>query len=235
MATREEIIAIPVPEKSKGARGYTPIENKRIIETIYEEFDKEGLVIHSDTYKIAKKNNQFIGEFRVSNSGDPDISMALVFQNSYDKSLSFKLASGGWTFACFNGMVTGEKGTFKRRHNGDADVISIEEVKKQIGIMQDEFKRNIEFKNRLKEIEITKQTIAELTGRLFLEENLIQSNQLSIIKQEFDSPQFDYGCEDKVWNFYSNITHAYKNLHPMLYIQKQKDLAKFFENEYHLC
>lgn len=235
MSTREDILKIDAPVGSSSLRGYAPIENKRIIETILEEIDRQGLEVENEVYRIGAVGNQFNGEFRIKTSLDPDISMNLIFQNSYNKTLTMKIATGFYTFACSNGQVYGDLGTFKRKHVGNAEELSVEEVKRQIGLMEEQFLKSIQFKNRMKEIEITKQTVSELTGRLFLQENLIQSHQLAIIKQEFEAPQFDYGCEDRVWNFYSNITHAYKNLHPSIFIHKSKNLSEFFENEYELC
>lgn len=235
MATREDILKIATPIGGSSLRGYAPVENKRIIETVLEEFDKQGLIVDNEVYRIGAKGNQFNGEFRVKSSLDADISMNLIFQNSYNKTMTMKIAAGFYTFACGNGQVYGDVGRFKRKHVGKAEEVSVEEVKRQIGEMEEQFVQSINFKNRMKEIEITKQTISELTGRMFMQENLIQAHQLAVIKQEFDIPQFDYGCENKVWNFYSNITHAYKHMHPSLFIDKSKKLSEFFENEYELC
>ena len=60
----------------------------------------------------------------------------------------------------------------------------------------------------MKEIDITKKTCSELLGRMYIEEKMITSTQLDIIKNElYYSKDF---TNDTVWDFYNNITESLK-------------------------
>ena len=211
---------------------YKPINHLSVIDSIKEQIDKKNIVISSEIYKSNSNGNQLTGEFRFKSNLDKDIDLSLIFQNSYDKSMSFKLVSGFWTYCCKNGQCYGDLGTFKRRHVGEIQSLTPINIIKQLDSVEQEFDKAIVLKNKLKETEITKRTVAELIGRLYHEQELLQTTQLSILKQEMDTPQFDYGVENTAWNLYSNITHSYKQLHPRLYIEQNSKLSNFFIEEF---
>jgi hypothetical protein len=43
-----------------------------------------------------------------------------------------------------------------------------------------------------------------------LEENIITSQQLGIIKGQIENPSYDYKSPDSAWELYSHATHAIK-------------------------
>ena len=83
----------------------------------------------------------------------------------------------------------------------------------------------------MKQIEVTKRTAAELVGRLFLEQDIIQSTQVSVIKREMANPSFDYGAPGSMWELYNHTTLALKEVHPSLWMQSHMKAHSFFVNE----
>ena len=76
------------------------------------------------------------------------------------------------------------------------------------------------------ELSITKQS--ELLGRLFVEEKILDSQQLSIVKSEIEDPSFNYGVDpDTAWMFYNNVTHALKKTHPRNWMDHQSKFHSF--------
>lgn len=229
--TIAELSKVEIPEMTSS---YKPVKHLDIIESIKEQIDKKNILISKEVYKSANSGLQLLGEFRLVSKLDDEIDMSMLFQNSYNKTLSLKLASGYTVFICSNGCVVGSSGRFKKKHVGEIQSLTPIKIIEQLDQVEIDFQKAIEFKNRAKEIEITKKTCAQLLGRLYFEENLISSTQMGIIKGEMELPQFNYGVDNSLWNLYSDITHSQKNIHPSVFLEQATKVSEFFQNEYEL-
>jgi hypothetical protein len=68
-------------------------------------------------------------------------------------------------------------------------------------------------------------------GRLFIDENLIDSSQVSCIKNEIDKPSYDYKEYNTAWTFYNHVTHALKKSHPRSWMSDQQKFHQFMISE----
>ena len=69
---------------------------------------------------------------------------------------------------------------------------------------------------------------ALLVGRLFIEEELVDSSQVSCIKKEMGKPSYQYGVgQDTAWAFYNHVTHALKMSHPRSWMSDQQKFHEF--------
>ena len=82
----------------------------------------------------------------------------------------------------------------------------------------------------MKNREVTKRTSAELIGRMIIEENIIESTQLNIIRGQMDNPAFDYGAPGSLWELYQHTTFAMKEVHPSLWMRNHINAHTFFVN-----
>ena len=110
------LMNVPYPIRTDS---YTPISHEAIINKVKEELDKNSLVLTSSSYNSARNGRVVVGNYNIS-AGNPDYMMRIMFKNSYDKSVSFGMASGLNVFICTNGCVSGEY-SLKRKHTGIAD------------------------------------------------------------------------------------------------------------------
>jgi hypothetical protein len=79
----------------------------------------------------------------------------------------------------------------------------------------------------MKDISLDKKQQAEFLGRLFIEEKLLDSQQMSCVKAEIEKASYDYNVSDAcAWAFYNHVTHALKSTHPRNWMKNQ---AKFHE------
>ena len=160
------------------------------------------------------------------------MNIRLIGHNSYDKRLPLRVALGGHVIVCKNGMVLGDMGSFKRKHTGSI----LEEFKEDMGMhiqkAGETFEKMRKDRERMKEIEITKRVSAELMGRLFIEEAIITSEQLSIIKREIENPSFNYGIEGSLWNTYNAVTVALRDSVPSQNMKQHIQLHQFIQKEY---
>lgn len=227
---RDFLMATSRPKETKS---YAPVPHRIVIETILEELDKANIKVVSENYISGRDGKQAEMHYQLA-GGDNEMAIRLIAHNSYDKTMPLRVALGAHVFVCRNGMVVGDMGTFKRKHTGTV----LEDFKQDMGLhiqkAGDTFKRMVKDRERMKEIELTKRVTAELMGRLFIEEAIVTSTQLNIIKREIENPSFNYGIEGTLWNAYNAVTVSLKDAIPSQNMKQHIELHNFIQNEYHL-
>ena len=228
MITVEDLERIEYPVKTDT---YVPILHKDLVELVLEQSDKQGFRVRNTDYQIAKHGNIMRGIFAFIGE-DPEMDMQVGILNSYDKSKTVTVGLGSQVFICQNGMVSADY-TMKRKHTGsvkeDINYLIAENLKK----LHDEYERNIEVREALRDIEVSKSLYAELVGRMFLQEDIITSTQLNIIKREFEHSELF--PEPTAWSMYNHANHALKSGHPADYINQHVNLHDFMINTFIGC
>ena len=77
---------------------------------------------------------------------------------------------------------------FKRKHTGSADYDVKVHLTDQIKNAEKYYKRLISDKETMKQIDLSTTQMSELTGRLFIDEDMLDSQQVTCIKKEIDKP-----------------------------------------------
>jgi hypothetical protein len=219
---------IPVPEETKT---YKPVSHKELIDLTGEALNDAGFVLDNSYYTYTHNGNVLVNKMVIKNVSDSQMQLQIAWQNSYNKQVSLKFAIGVNVMVCSNGCVSGDMGAYKRKHTGDIAEITPKIIREYISSAGDKF-RDIQIeRDMMKNIEISKRTKAELIGRLYLEEKIINSTQLNIIQREFENPTFDYGSENSLWETYQYVTFALKGEHPTLWMNSHLKAHEFFKNE----
>ena len=224
--SREESINLQIPQATAS---YCPISNNEIMQTTLEQLDKNGFSVKSEFHKCDGSRQKFVGGFIIS-GGNREMDIMFGYKNSYDRSMSAAFALGANIMICSNSVVTGEVSMI-RKHTGTANQIltyGISEGIKQLGDNFINIEKQLE---RMKEIEVSKRICAELVGRLYLEEEIITSHQLSAIKGELLLESFDYGVKDSLYNLYQAVTHSMKSSHPRTFLNDHIDAHRFFNEQ----
>jgi hypothetical protein len=222
---KAKLIATPLPEQT---RTYRPISHQQLMDLTLESIHKAGFKLGKESYTSARQGNVANGRFTIQNVADTEMQLQIGWQNSYDKTLTLKFAIGTKVFICENGCVSGNFGAFKKKHVGEIQTFAPATIIEHIKKAGDAFKRIQAERDAMKEIEITPRAQAELIGRMIIEERLIESTQLNIIRKELKAPTFDYGCPNSLWELYNYTTFAMKEVHPSLWMQNHIDAHKFF-------
>lgn len=243
--TRDFVLGVTPP---KSTRTYVAIPHKALIENTEYIVNKLNLNLKEEIYSTARGGNQLIGKFVVEHPEDSDIGVSIMFSNSYDKSMPVGYAAGGHVFICSNGMVVGDI-SFKLKHYHT----NLSQMSGMIDFTErfidNEFNLLLKAKSKMKDLERpSKKVSSELVGRMFLEENILTSHQLGIIKKELDivnDVKNDKINHDQIeslkrsghfiggsmWDFYNNITEGLKKSHPSKYIESHSKFHSFMENE----
>lgn len=220
-----QLLETPIPELTDS---YSPVPHRAIIETVKDSLYSAGFSVENESYTSARGGMIANGRYVIKDLEDGEMKLQMVWQNSYDKSMSFKFAIGGVVMICSNGMVAGDMGAFKRKHTGDATEfvpLYVESLIKDAAETFDMLKKE---KDHFKLVETSLTTQAELLGRLYIEQDIITSTQLNVIKREMKDPSFDYKCPNTLWEIYNHATFALKQSHPQSWMKQHIELHDFF-------
>jgi len=226
--TKDILLNAELPAQT---RTYKPITHQQLIDLTLESIHGAGFSLDKELYSAARDGQIANGNFSIRNVADKEMQLQIGWQNSYDKSLSLKFAIGARIFICQNGMVHGDMGSFKKKHQGTVQEFTPNAITDYIKQAGETFRQMQSEREAMKQIELSKRTKAELIGRLMLEESLISSMQVNQIAKELTSPTYDYGAPDSMWELYQFTTQTMKETHPSFAMNDHIKAHSFFVNE----
>lgn len=224
-STKSIILSAPLPEDTKTYKGVT---HRQIIDLTMEGLSEAGFIIKEEIYKSARDGRQARAQYNLNYGNDSEMGLMVGWHNSYDRSMSLKFAIGAHIYICANGSVRGDIGAFKRKHMGQIQTFTPATIKYYLEQAEKNYKQLQEDRDRMKERHISRTIQAELVGRMFIQEELINTTQLGIIKREIDAPTHDYNASGSLWELYNYTTYALKEAHPTAWLQKHIETHEFF-------
>ena len=227
--TRDFLVAAPLPSHGKT---YTVIPHKDVIETTKTLLDNNGFRITKELYRANVNAKVAQGIYHLASTKDEEMGMMFAWTNSYDKSTRFQCAVGAFVNVCSNGMLCGDMANYARKHTGKADHDIHTQISSQIKSANKYYTKLIQDKNQMRKIFLPKKSQAELVGRLFLDEEIIDASQVSIIKAEIKDPSYNYNADlNNAWTFYNHVTHSFKKSHPRTWMSDQVKFHEFMTAE----
>ena len=230
----EDIVNAPVPAKTDS---YSPVKHMDVVNAIQEMLDKKDITIKDANWWSNKGGNQMIGKFNLDFGGDPEMGGMLAFKNSYDKSMALGFAGGGNVFICANGVVNGEI-VLIRRHTGSIVDEVNDKIVESIETLDVRFEELVSHREKMKEVELTPTQNAEMLGRMYFEEELLNSTQLNTVKRIWNNmaeyKEYDQFQEGNAWCTYNHITEALKKSQAFNYLENHQGVHDFFAKEFSL-
>ena len=235
--TKQFLTSSPLPNHGST---YTVIPHKDVMKHTEDLLTSNGFYIERELYRAnmnaqvaqgiyhIKPIPQVFNLYSTEVKEEEDLGMMFAWTNSYDKSTRFQCAVGGYVICCNNGLVSGDMATFARKHTGNADSEVNSQISSQIKSAHKYFKQLVVDKNNLRTITLSIKEQAELLGRLFFDNKLLDVTQMSCIKSEMGTPSYDYNADqDNAWVFYNHVTHAMKKSHPRTWLSDQQRFHDF--------
>ena len=227
--TPEMLSQAPFPNHGKT---YTVIRHKFLIDASKSILKTHGFNIVNEAYSATSNLNVAQGTYHIESDKDSELGMMFAWSNSYDKSTRFQCGIGAYVFVCGNGMVSGDLSSYARKHTGNADSEAFNHIMSQIKHADKYFSKLILDKDELKKVCLNKKEQSELTGRLFIDEELIDATQMSCIKNEMNKASYEYEADlENAWTFYNHVTHALKKSHPRSWMSDQQKFHEFMTAE----
>ena len=221
------VTAVPVPAQTAT---YKPVSNAQLIDLTLAAIDGAGFTLGKEAYTLAADGQVSTGKFTLTNIMDSEMQIQIGWQNSYNRQVSLKFAIGVNIMICSNGVVSGDMGTFKKAHKGSIQEFTPSAITEYIKSAGDAFKEMQIQRELMKQVEITKRQQGELLGRMVVEDQIISTMQLNIIRKEIIKPSYDYGVEGTLWDLYQHTTHSMKELHPATWMNDHMSAHDFFVN-----
>ena len=229
---RNVLVDAALPEATET---YTVISHGSIINNTMKALHEAGFQVVDEVYKCNLDAQVAQGLFKIQYGDDPDLGMMFAFANSYDKSMRFRCAIGGYVHANDMSVISGNLLTYGRKHTGTADDEVADTIQDQIDNAEAYFKQLLEDKDAMKNIFLTERQYAELLGVLYMELGILTGEQMGIIKREFKKPSFRYSTPaDSLWTLYNHILVALDKSHPRTWMEQQKVVHYHLLTEYNL-
>lgn len=231
-STRHYLENAPLPSHGDT---YTVIPHRDVIENTLNMLNASGFEVQRELYRANVNANVAQGIYHIVSSNpiddkiktESELGMMFAWTNSYDKSTRFQCAIGGYVMVCYNGMVAGDMMSFARKHTGSADYEIRMQISNQIKNAEKYYKKIIDDRDGLRNVNLSMKEQAELLGRLYAQEEILDVSQLVTVKEEMTKPSYDYQADqENAWAFYNHVTHALKRSHPRSWLS---DSQKFHE------
>ena len=231
--TRNYLENAPLPNHGKS---YTVISHKQVIDSTKQLLEDSGFIIQKELYRANMDANVAQGIYHILpiNTVDPtileekELGMMFAWTNSYDKSTRFQCAIGAYVMVCHNGMVAGDMMNFRRKHTGSADHDIRMQISNQIKNGEKYYKRILNDRDAMRNTALSLEEQAEIAGRLYINEDILDNAQMSCVKAELEKPSYDYQCDqENAWTFYNHVTHALKKAHPRDWLSDSQNFHDF--------
>jgi hypothetical protein len=210
---------------------YTVVSHGYIIDETRRQLEDHGFEIKTEMYNSNINGEVAQGVYHLSHATDPELGLMFAWANSYDKTMRFRCAIGGYVFVCSNGIIAGDMSNYGRKHVGEAKDEVKSHILQQVASAQNYYDELVKAKEKMKNITVSDSDLALLMGKLYFVDSTLTSSQLIIVKNQFKAPAFDYGTDaDSLWTVYNHITYALKQSHPKTWMEDQKALHKTVKN-----
>jgi len=155
--------------------------------------------------------------------------MMFAWSNSYNKTMRFKCAVGAYVFICSNGVVSGDMGSYSRKHSGTALQDVVNQINNQISHAKEHYDLLLHDKQMLKNINLSPKDKGTILGQLFADDEILTLTQVGIVIREIDKPSHNYNADiDSAWTMYNHITLALKESHPSTFMKDHQRVHGYF-------
>ena len=232
--TKAHLVSVPLP--NHGAT-YTVISHQFVMDYAYQALAAAGFGIVEEEYRCTADGQIAQGIYRLNFNQDPELSMMFAWTNSYNKMVKFKCVVGAYINQSGSVMISGDIGSWARKHTGTADEETIKTIQDQISNAHMYYNQLVFDKESMKDITLNKRKQAQLLGILFAEYQILTTEQASIIRQQMDRPSHVYADSNSLWAFYNFVTIALQHSHPKTWMEDQRVLHYFIStvNNFQKC
>ena len=222
---------LPVATKS-----YTVISHGDIIDTVREMLAKHGFIVTNELYKAESNGDVALGFMQIETLGDPDMAMTFNWTNSYNKMVRFSCSIGGFIYDNQVPFVsTNNQASWNRKHTGTALEETMEVIEAMVASADDHFAQIVDMKNKFKSIDVNRKEYAKLLGLLYFDKQVISSEQINVIKREYEKPSFDYTDKGTLWELYKMIMFGIVDQAPKNWYRQQMDINSYVQVLYNIA
>jgi hypothetical protein len=222
--TKSDLISVALPNH---AATYTVISHQFIIDYAYQALATAGFVIVDEQYRCTADGQIATGIYKLQFNSDPDLSMMFAWTNSYNKQVKFKCVVGAYINNTGAVMISGDIGSWVRKHTGTADTETKDTIDNYITNAHMYYNQLCSDKATMEGVTLNKRKQAQLLGVLFAEYEILTTEQASMIRDQMKRPYHVFTNANSLWAFYNYVTIALQNSHPKTWMEDQRVLHYF--------
>ena len=226
---RQDLIDVALPNH---ASTYTVISHKSVMDLSTKALEDAGFKITGENYRATHDGNIASAIYTLNYGDDPELSMMFAWSNSYNKQMRFKCGIGAIHTTNKTTMVCGDMGSWARKHIGTADTETEDTIKQQVSLAKMYYDQLVSDKERMKEITLDRKKQAQLLGILFADEEILTTEQASLIRQQMSRPLHQFANNNSLWAFYNYVTLALQQSHPKTWMEDQRVLHWFISEAF---
>lgn len=222
--TKAHLISVPLPNH---AATYTVISHQFVIDYAYQALAAAGFGIVDEEYRCTADGQIAQGIYKLNFNNDPELSMMFAWTNSYNKQVKFKCVVGAYINNTGAVMISGEVGSWVRKHTGTADVETKATIDEYIANANMYYNQLVADKAVMENITLNKRKQSQLLGVLFAEYEVLTTEQASSVRDQMKKPFHVFKNSDSLWAFYNYVTNALQFSHPKTWMEDQRILHYF--------
>lgn len=222
--TKANLISVALP--NHGAT-YTVISHQFVIDYAYQALAAAGFGIVDEEYRCTADGQIAQGIYKLNFNNDPELSMMFAWTNSYNKQVKFKCVVGAYINNSGSVMISGEVGSWVRKHTGSADTETKDTIDSYIANAHMYYTQLCSDKAAMETVMLNKRKQSQLLGVLFAEYEILTTEQASMIRDQMKRPQQVFANTDSLWAFYNYVTNALQSSHPKTWMEDQRILHYF--------
>ncbi len=222
--TKGHLVSVPLP--NHGAT-YTVISHQFVIDYAYQALATAGFSIVDEEYRCTADGQIAQGIYRLNYNSDPELTMMFAWTNSYNKQVKFKCVVGAYINNSGSVMMSGEVGSWVRKHTGTADTEVKATIDDYVTNAHMYYNQLVSDKAAMELVTLNKRKQSQLLGVLFAEYEILTTEQASLVRDQMKKPIHVFANTDSLWAFYNFITHALQSSHPKTWMEDQRILHYF--------
>jgi hypothetical protein len=222
--TKAHLVSVPLP--NHGAT-YTVISHQFVIDYAYQALANAGFGIVDEEYRCTADGQIAQGIYKLNFNNDPELSMMFAWTNSYNKQVKFKCVVGAYINNSGSVMISGEVGSWVRKHTGTADTEVKQTIDDYISNAYMYYNQLCSDKAAMEIVSLNKRKQSQLLGVLFAEYEILTTEQASLIRDQMKRPLQVFKSTDSLWAFYNFVTNALQSSHPKTWMEDQRILHYF--------
>lgn len=219
--TKAHLISVPLPNH---AASYTVISHQFVIDYAYQALANAGFGIVEEQYRCTADGQIAQGIYKLHYNNDPELSMMFAWTNSYNKQVKFKCVVGAFINSTGSVMISGEIGSWVRKHVGTADTETKATIDDYITNAYMYYNQLVSDKNAMEAVTLNLRRQSQLLGILFAEYEILTTEQANVVRQQLTRPSVAFNNQFSLWAFYNYVTIALQQSHPRTWMEDQRIL-----------
>jgi hypothetical protein len=219
-----QLISVPLPQH---AATYTVISHQFVIDYAKQQLTAAGFIIVDEEYRCTADGQIAQGVYKLNFNSDPELSMMFAWTNSYNKQVKFKCVVGAYINNTGSVMISGEVGSWVRKHMGTADIETKDIIDNYISNANLYYDQLCADKAVMETITLNRRRQAQMLGILFAEYSILTTEQASLVRDQMKKSIHVFSNSDSLWAFYNHVTSALQLSHPRTWMEDQRILHMF--------